>query len=212
MGLAIYVGALAQFKTTDAAAYEWHKVQLGIVNTVLAEKHITQHFEPEILPAMDSRDGFGGFPYSFIHYLRRIYAHKQLDPNWTPVEIADGQDPADDPAISHELAVQVSSHLICHSDADGYYVPVEFAKPLIDDRLCGGMLGSSQALMRELIKIAPALGISLTDHGELTDAEAQRIDEAADEEAPWEKELVAWLSLFEAARLSIRHKTAIVFS
>jgi hypothetical protein len=211
MGLAIEVGSLAFLKTADAEGYEWTRQELAAVNTVLAEAGLPQHTEPDELPELASRAGLTSFPYSFLHYLRRVYANLDKNPQWRPVEVAEGDDPTKDPAIDHQLFVKMTSHLVCHSDAEGFYVPVDLAEPLVDDRLTGGILGSSQALQRELILIAPALGIKLTD-GQLSDAEAERISDAADEDAPWERELTVWIALYEAARLSIAHNTVIKFT
>jgi hypothetical protein len=65
--------------------------------------------------------------------------------------------------------------------------------------------------MRELIAVAPSLGISLSA-GRLSDEEAARIDKIVEAEGPFWIEHLVWISLFEAARLSIEHKTAICFS
>jgi hypothetical protein len=58
----------------------------------------------------------------------------------------------------------LASHLLCHSDAGGYYVPVDFGDPLFlpeEAEVRGaGMVGSSQGLLAELAGIASPLGIS----------------------------------------------------
>jgi hypothetical protein len=211
MGLGVSVGALAWLKTADAEGYEWVSKQLAIVNTVLAANNLAPHHEPDELPPLQSRALLDGFPYSFLHYLRRVYANVSQNPKWVPVEAANGEDPSADPAIDRELSVRMSSHLICHSDAEGFYVPVNFADVLYDDQMAGGMLGSTQTLMRELASIAPALGIALSASGELSDAEAERINGVTDDDGPWYRELTVWLTLYEACRLSLQHKTAISF-
>ncbi|CKR85698.1 Uncharacterised protein [Mycobacterium tuberculosis] len=108
------------------------------------------------------------------------------------------------------------SHLVCHSDAEGFYVPVDFdevlySEPDDDKQLAGGMLGSSYRLRDELVLVAPALGINLTD-GELSDEEVARIGRLIDADEGLHREYVSWLRLYESARLSIAHKTAIVFN
>jgi hypothetical protein len=72
------------------------------------------------------------------------------------------------------------------------------------------MLGSSCRLLEELVFVAPALGIHL-DNGKLSDEEAERIDALIEEDGGLYREYVSWLLLYESARLSIAHKTAIVF-
>ena len=73
------------------------------------------------------------------------------------------------------------------------------------------MLGSSYRLVEELQVVAPVLDIEV-DNGELSDVEADRINGLADEEGPFWIEKTVWLSLFEAARLSLKYKVAICFS
>ena len=131
----------------------------------------------------------------------------------TPVE--DGVDPSEDPVVE-DVLYSSQSHLVCHSDAEGFYVPVDFdevlySEPDGDEQLAGGMLGSSYRLLDELVLVAPALGISLVD-GQLSDAEAERIGKLIDADQGLYREYVSWLRLYESARLSIAHKTAIVFN
>jgi hypothetical protein len=65
--------------------------------------------------------------------------------------------------------------------------------------------------MRELASIAPALSITLNASGEMSDAEAERINDSAEDDGPWCRELTVWLCLYGACRLSLQHKTAISF-
>lgn len=120
----------------------------------------------------------------------------------------------DNGLIDEELTVQMRSHLIVHSDAEGFYLPIDFAEPLFDrtdtHQLPGGILGSSQRLLDELRSIAPWLGITLDPSGGLDDAAADRLLRVADGD-PWWPEKAIWLHLFEAARLSVELRTAVVF-
>jgi hypothetical protein len=121
----------------------------------------------------------------------------------------------EDENVIEDAGSMLSSHLLCHSDAEGFYVPVSFSEPLfdVDDiGIPGGMLGSSYALLDELREVAPAIDIDLKD-GELTDGEADRLYEVGCDDAhPWTREYVVFLALWEAAKASIAHKTAIVFT
>ena len=101
------------------------------------------------------------------------------------------------------------SHLLCHSDCEGLYIPVNFDEPIFDDEVPTGMLGSSQGLLRELIEVAPHIGIELIDDRP-TPACLAEVREIADS-GPFWRERVVWDTLFEAATLSIEHRTAIVF-
>ncbi|MET3390868.1 hypothetical protein [Variovorax atrisoli] len=227
MGLAVCVGMLAELLEDDPESAEGFEEELAEVNRVLAAAGLPPHTEPRGPLELDSRASIDGFPYSFIHYLRRAYAHRVLSPDWVATPLADDVDPTADPKIQ-ALLDGCESHLLCHSDAEGFYVPVDFDEVLFDGDggdeeeaegdadieepagLPGGMLGSSQRLLEELVFVAPALGIRLDD-GRLSDEEAERIDALIDEDDGLYREYVSWLLLYESARLSIEHRTAIVF-
>jgi len=210
MGLAIEVGYLADMLAHDPEGVEWFEDALATVNRVLKAERLPPHVEPREAPP-PSRASLQGFPYSTLHCLRRAYVHRVRDPRWIATPVGAGVDPADDPEVEVQTE-QFTSHLLCHSDTEGFYLPIDFADVLFsteDDDLPGGMLGSSYRLREELILVAPALGIAL-EGGELTDAEAARLD-AIDTDDPMWRENAAWFALFEAARLSIAHRAAIVF-
>jgi hypothetical protein len=214
MGLAICVGVLADLLENDPESSEMLAEEMAIANLLLAEAGHPQHDEPKALPELRSRAGIDSFPYSFIHYLRFAYAHVSQDPSWQATPLAEGYDPASDPVIE-DVSSMFESHLLCHSDCEGFYFPVDFDDVIFsdDDReIPGGMLGSSFQLRSELIQVAPALGISLTPFGELEDAEADRINNAGESDEGLYRELTCWIALFEACRISIEHRTAIVFS
>ncbi|HEY1068124.1 MAG TPA: hypothetical protein VGE52_18520 [Pirellulales bacterium] len=210
MGLAVSVGMLADLNVHDPDGARWLREALTKVNSVLEENRLPTHSEPEALPALNNRAQVGSYPYSFLHHLRR-FAVYALNPDWKPKAFPKSKNPANDPAVFDEMAM-LSSHLLCHSDSEGFYVPIEFDDPLFADEgaIPGGMLGSSQRLLKELRDVAPKLGITLID-GTLSDAEADRINSVINAEGRFWIEQTAWLSLFEAARLSIDHRTAICF-
>ncbi len=129
-----------------------------------------------------------------------------------PTALPAGIDPVADPAVEEELGL-LRSHLICHADDEGAYVPLDFEEVLVDDSeeiAGGGLVGSSQRLLAELQAVAPALGIALED-GELSDDEAERLAGEIHAETGFWIEKAVWLDLFEAARLSVQHNAAIVF-
>lgn len=77
----------------------------------------------------------------------------------------------------------------------------------------GGTVGSSFALLDELIEIAPYLGIHLSEDGSLPPTEATRLFNISQtSEGDFGQEITAWLSLHEAAELSITYGTAVVFT
>ena len=210
MGLSIEVGVLADLLANDPEAAEDFAHELAVANRVLAAERLPQHVESRSTPP-ESRSSLASFPYSTLHHLRRAYAHRVRDPAWIATPFPADADPADDADVE-ALTEQFASHLLCHSDSEGFYVPIDFADIVFsneDDDIPGGMLGSSYRLLEELRLVAPALEIALVD-GELSDAEAARIDATGESDPLWAAN-VAWLALFEAARLSIAHRTAIVF-
>jgi len=212
MGLGIGVGSLAELLEDDPEGAQYIQAALNAVNRLLAEHGLPPHMEPNTLPALKHRARITSFPYSFIHYLRRASAHRRANPDWMAAPLADGEDPIDDPVLQGEK-LSMNSHLIWHSDAEGFYLPVDFSDVLVakdDGTVPGRLVGSSFHLMRELSEVAPALGIRLVD-GQLTDDEANRIDKRLDADDGLTPELASWILLFECARLSIEHRTAIVF-
>jgi hypothetical protein len=143
--------------------------------------------------------------------LRRAFGRVREGEPVTPVVA--GEDPTRDPAVE-EAASLFDTHLLCHSDCEGFYVPVDFGDVIFDndDRgLAGAMLGSSVRLMAELVEVAPAIGIRISGSA-LADAEAAAI--VADDQGatPFYRERLVWLALYEAARCSIANDTMIVFS
>jgi len=146
-------------------------------------------------------------PYGFLHCLRRAYAHSVLHPSRPLAPLARDDDGAEDPAL--RKATSRASHLLYHADSEGLYVPVDFERVLVDDALAGTTLGSSQHLLAELVRVAPLIDIRLQGH-DLSDDQADIIN-AYDDRAPFFRERASWITLFEAARLSVEHGAAIVF-
>lgn len=185
MGLAVSIGVLADFLLADEeAGVEWFVSELEFVNRVLAENGLATHEEPRDMPEYENRAPINGYPYSFLHYLRRVAALRFNDPEYLAIPFPNGEEP-DHPLLEKEYEL-LRSHLICHSDAEGFYVPQDFTDVLFDDtcgELTGTMLGSSQQLLRELISVAPALGIAL-EGTQLTDEEAAQLAEEIDREEP----------------------------
>lgn len=142
--------------------------------------------------------------------LRRAVAFaKQAPDEFAPTP--KGEDPADDERVTDELLTYIDSHLVCHSDCDGYYVPVDFPDPLYhdsDDEIGGGILGSSQAAMRELLLVAPLINIRVPN-GAVTNQLAKAIND--ERRGKFYIERQVWLELFEAFRLSLKHRTAVKF-
>jgi hypothetical protein len=212
MGLAIVVGLLPELvEMEELEAVDWFRECFQAVNRVLLAAHLPPHAEPEEISVPASRCSIGSYPYSFLHYLRRIYAHFEADPEWRPTPDMP-HDPAQDPVLSRSNSTS-KSHLIRHSDSEGFYLPIDFKDVLFsnDKKVLGGKLGSSYRLMEELVAVAPLIGVTL-NNGQLSDEEAARVDALGGADGFLSTENIVWLSLYEAARLSIEHKAAICFT
>ena len=214
MGLAIAVGLAALGPAATREDREWALADLEQINRVLIAHDLPPHHEPASLPGIPDRGQSDSLPYSWLHYLRRAVAYARQAPGkFGPAP--DDYDPATDDRIEHELSVRMDSHLICHSDADGFYVPIDFPEPLYDaddeDALPGGVLGSSPRALEELIVVAPLLGIELVDEG-LTADQARLITTDSANATPYHRERAAWLALFEALNQSIEHQCLVVFT
>jgi hypothetical protein len=216
MGLAISVGSLADLLIHDSQGADWIRQELADINRILREKQLPEHLEPESFPpeALDEKNTVGGFPYSYLHYLRRVAAYHFQDSNWIATAFPE-EDPPNEDAVLEDQMLMFESNLLCHSDTNGYYFPIDFQQDqvLYDDQFPGGFLGSSQRLLAELIKIAPALKIKLEANDTISEAELARVNtESAPVENPLRIEKIVWARLFVCATLSIKHRTAIRFS
>ncbi len=208
MSLSVRIGILSEsFDDPD-----WENEVRGdfaIINRVLLQAGLPEHSEPEEWPNIQNQCRLGDFRYSAIHSLRRIFAHAVAGIVPTPL-LENSSNPAGDPVL-----LQVASqkhHLLWHSDAEGFYVPVDFQEVLEDDDLPGRFLGSSQRLLDELRRVAPALGIAMKGTI-LPKSEAERLNQIFDQEPshPFEEEIAVWFYLYENARLSVRHSLIIKF-
>ncbi|MEV6601551.1 hypothetical protein AB0M36_32560 [Actinoplanes sp. NPDC051346] len=205
MGLAINVG-LASFDEDGVAQ---HRAALDRLSAALGAEGVG--WSEPVGDAPPMRRHVGGFPYSCLRYLRRVLV---LTDAGEPVPPADRADNLDrDWREIDERSSMLDSHLVCHSDSAGFFVPVDLDDPLFLPTEAGveggGIVGSSLALRDELRRCAAPLGIHL-DGGELSDVEAERIFRLPTD-APFATESMVWLTLFEACRVSLASGHAIVF-
>jgi hypothetical protein len=89
-----------------------------------------------------------------------------------------------------------------------YLLPIDFREPILLRSRFPLFLCSSQQICRDLLSLAPSLGIDLQD-GSLLDETAKAINngDVGEDDMPFD-----WLFLFEAARLSAKHSCAIVIA
>jgi hypothetical protein len=143
-------------------------------------------------------------PYEMLHYLRRCFALQREGRPVTPTD-----DPEADRDYVDDAASMLDSHLLCHSDCDSYYVPVDFPEPItLEDS--GLTVGSSLALLSELREVAPHIGVRLSQGGILPAVEATRLSRYERGQPYW-REIAAWLTLHQACVASLAHGAAIVF-
>lgn len=205
MGLAIGVGVLADLLHNDAEGAVFMRKRIEKLNTILEAQGLKRHEEPEKLPYFVTRS-VRSFPYGFLHYLRRAYACAIEG-----VPLRKGDMTKEDSDFVMEATLNVmDSHLLSHSDCEGFYIPQPFPSPLCDNTLPGGFAGSCQTLIKELVRVAPLLGIRC--EGEtLPKSEAEKLASIEDGAEPLWREKMVWFSLFEAARFSIAKGTLLVF-
>jgi hypothetical protein len=221
MGLALEVGILADLKTADEEGYAYFRDQFALLNALLTVNQLPPHSEPEVMPVF-SCDMYG---YSGLHYLRRMAAHLLVNRS-IPDPCVDR--PNDDPVMIEcydEIATMQDArspdwkrfdHLLCHSDAEGFYVPQEFDEVLFDFNetgLAGAQVGSSSALLKECTSLADALGLPTE-----LDPENNVFFEASENQGQgsgWQRygiESYACIRLIRAAQHSLRYGAAIVFT
>lgn len=202
MGLSISVGNPA---AGDAEGEEYYRQAITALARALAEEGATPWAPPEpgtadgpaALPA-------AGFPYSYLHQLRRAFAlHVEGQPV-TPVTSAADLDAAD--RYIDDATSMLNSHLLCHSDTSGYYVPVRLGDPVFlapDTKVAGGgIVGSCQDLLDELRAIAPAIGIRPESGGTVGDP---------GDDDPFAVEQLVWRALDDCCRASIATGWPVVF-
>jgi hypothetical protein len=212
MGLSLSVGALAYYRIHDPEGAAHLRKAVASANRTLTANGLPRHIEPEDLPPIPERFDVGSLPYGWFDRLRRVVAYarncpKKLKP------LRKGKDASEDRWVVHELCT-LESHLICHSDCDGLYVPVDFDTPLYSEKgsdIAYMGLGSSVAGLRELVQVAPLLDIELEDE-RLDEKLGRRICREKANTHPFEVERKTWLAFFEAFSQSIEYKSVVVFN
>jgi hypothetical protein len=228
VGLSIFVGLGAALREEgDEESLEQLEREFGVVNDLLESFGLPPHEEPYELDAgrAVSLDLYG---YSGLHYLRRVAAHLALGGELPP---PGGEEAAQDPALREyyqlfdenmldgKAGAMRFQHLIIHSDAEGFYLPVDFEEVLVADpslEVPGDNVGSSRRLLEECLELASAL--ELPDG---LDPESEEVWQAADNqgegggETKWRRygvESHTCLALIKACRASIETGAAVVFS
>lgn len=213
MGLGISVGLRCDLARNDSEGFEYHSDAFERLTRALAKEGIEWR-EPEVVHARGSSDFSASFPYSYLMHLRRIYTLVQRgEPITSASEVSAEQYGLDRKKILDESTL-FASHLLCHADNGGYYIPVDFEDPLFlleeADIDGGGMVGSSQQLRYELADFADELGIQLEEDGTLSPTLVEAVTSADDTE-PFAAERYTWVQLYRACLASVKSGHAIVF-
>jgi hypothetical protein len=229
MGLSIEVGILADLKENDPEGGDHFRNEFQQLNRYLKKLGLPEHNEPETCDVW-SCDMYG---YSGLHYLRRIAAHYDLKTTLPPP--GDTQS-TDDPVLREyygdferpkdgvigklfgaKRRKRSYDHLIIHSDAEGYYIPLEFDEVLIpgkDFPITGGIVGSSHRLLSECERLAEFIGLPL-DIGEESEELWKAVESQGEGDTQWKRygvESFTCLRLYVAAQRSIETGAAIVFT
>jgi hypothetical protein len=227
MGLGLEVGILADLKSADEEGYKYFSGQFSRINTLLAAKRLGQHCEPEEVDELFSCSMIG---YSGLHYLRRIAMHIVIAQSMPPPGTRDNYMAED---IGREYYLDIASgedlefqHLVMHSDAEGFYIPVDFMEVIDSPDILGEYLGSTHRLREECKALAAALEIpaSLSHEStalftaldrQLADGQESKTPVSRGQAEPrWQSYAVethACLHLLAACEVSLRNKAAIVF-
>ncbi len=229
MGLDLEVGMLADLRENDEEAYESVRKDFDSVNQHLKSAGLKQHDEPDNCEVWSC----SMYGYSGLHYLRRIAAYLDSSGKLPPP----GNDEASkDPVLEKYFQDVIGKkpsfigslfgnkpkfkrgfdHLIVHSDAEGFYLPIDFADVQFPDdslKIPGAMIGSTYRLVRECERIAEVLGIP--SH---LDENSEELFEAADSQGEgdglWEQygiESYSCVCLLQGCRKSNETGAALVF-
>ena len=228
MGLALEVGIISDLEENDPEGAEYFAEGLRAANRLLENAGLPTHTERPV------NDVWSGemYGYSGLHYLRRIAAHVDAGLDIPePGNDSNIDDPVheqyfDDfigkkPGLMARLFKSPQQfrrqfdHLIVHSDAEGFYLPVDFEQVLIDNEqsVPGGMLGSSHRLLAELDSLAKVLQIP-DDLTSQSDALWDAADSQGSGDATWQQygiESFSCVMLREGCRKSIDYGAALVF-
>jgi hypothetical protein len=212
MGLGIEVGILADLReNNDDEGFNYYLNQFDVLNRCLQSVGLPVHNEPEDCEIW-SCDMFG---FSGLHYLRRLAAY--LDHSGRTPPPGD-KSAAEDPILQQYYESNIVGrfdHLICHSDADGFYLPIDFLDVLFPDAGFGivGGVGSTIQLLRECEHLAQILEIP-----KHLDENSKELYDASNSQGEgsclWEKygiESYICVRLMRGCQHSIRTQAAIVF-
>jgi hypothetical protein len=231
MGLSLRVGLLADLAERHPDRVDALAGDFDALNRALAAAGAPTYREPRHLSRQLrwSADMFG---YSGLHYLRRVAAHLDLRGTLPP---PGDKNVANDPVLLEYYGAgakpgllrrffgtrpsrrsRTFDHLILHSDAEGFYAPVDFPQVIFSSgahKLVGDMLGSAVRLRDECTRLAAALGLPPG-----LDAEDDQLLDAATAQgtrAGWHRygiEAFSCVRLLEGATHALAARAALAFT
>ncbi len=170
--------------------------------------------------------GRSNFPTGYVLLLKRIYALQSLDLEITPAHqyslkerqelynkgkfrVAFNEITPQDQQLLAEVGKTHHSHLIMSLLNSAYYLPLEFTEIIPAPSCESKVLGSSHKLQQELLQIADAIGIFITD-GTLLESEQERLATITRDTTDFGRESIAWFALFQATRVSLAFQTVLI--
>lgn len=230
----VNVNIVGEYSGISEDAAQEYLERMDDINCVLCSAGLEAIAEPDYVIEWSAADEERKFkqklPVSYVKNLTRacgqvrLAATKGTDMTsfvLTPRDKENGSSikPDEELKAMKEMEALQTSHVVTHSESQGVYIPLEMKMPLQCEKthphlkILGGTVGSSYALLDELIEVAPYLGIHLSEDGSLPASEAARLFDISEKaEGDFGQEMTAWLSLHEAAELSIVYGTSVVFT
>jgi hypothetical protein len=145
---------------------------------------------------------------SDLDYLKFIAAQLKENPNWNPDKNFVGQRISVD--LKRKFIAENKSHLICHENYTGFYIPVDFKDKCLPDMFLRS-LGSSISLRDELAWLACKLKLNVKKYNpDFEILYKEREYELKDDPLGFEKMLL--LYLYNLSLASVTHNLIIEFS
>ena len=229
MSLTLQVGLLSALEG-DVEGADWFRADIEKVNQLLASHGLPVHEEPDTCEIWGA-DMFG---YAGLHYLRRIACH--LDARDELPEPG-GEDGSSDPICtaywndwhrpqktllrrlfgSKTNFARGFDHLVLHSDAEGFYLPLDLESVLVGPEelsITGEIVGSVPQLLAECERLAAELEIPshVDTEAEVLWKAASTQDQGASE--TWQRygvESFTCVALMEGCHHSLKTGAALVF-
>lgn len=204
----LHMGLVVRF---GASGWPWES-DLARINAELSARGLRTHAEPTGLEELLKRQSYD-MPYEFLSELRHVYLAPVAE---LVSEVSDERGP-DELERLDEAADGENSHLCNHSDCDGVYLPIDFAKPFWIGRLSVGSVVRLRAELHQASLKIGAIRKALQVQTRPSEQEDDCGEDDSDEDDCDEQGLLysaeyALDELWRACDVSLGHLTALVFS